>query len=591
MAGTLTYILQVAHTFQRKFDPESLQAALADCHLYVISRRPSVRIDRTSPRIHLDRLSVDFMTREDMKGEPERIPVAIDLHELDTISDFRTYAHGSYFSMAMGGGLVHGDAWSLASMMSGADEKMARQEVLYVGQAFGDDGSTNVVQRTRRHEKLQRVYETHAGGDWDIFVSALRITEILREADDHINDDEPGSIGMEGFYGVFQDARKPRILKASVDLVEHGLIAYFNPPYNEKLVEWRAGQPTSDMKKLRNAGFRLLRLHLSSHGSLARFYSREVPSPTRSHLVVHDLPPTPDDSVVRGISAPCVGDWRSHHFLSEERDALLTGSEAADLVMNVFGPEAPQIRVPEEVEGPIEHLNAKTSAAFKRWADEAPEPLKYEGPEFVHETGSVPVGIDDQDNKIYWQLHKPGLGLVHGLIVGPRGTGKTNFLNVLRLGALKSGKLALFSADPSGRNTPKDVASMAGCAVAEGIPEIIVMLRSMEKELDRRMAMGGNADPTAEKPGLIVTLEDAHLVLSVSEQAVQHAEKIARWGPENGVSLIFTLPDVNVQRFGGSFALRQELALRGRVMLYGEPGSINMLDEFGEDLRDKLINL
>jgi hypothetical protein len=586
MAGTLTYGLQVAHTFQRKFDPESLAAALADCHIYLISRRPSVRIKKGSARIHLDRLSVEFLARDHARSPISEVPISINLQTRDAISDFRTYVDGSYFSLIAGRTLIHGDAWSLASIMSGAREGLARQEVMYIGQAFGQDGSRNVIERTTRHEKLQRVYEVHAGSAWDIFVTAIRITEVMMEADDHIDDTEPG-FDLDRFYEVFQDAVDGRLLKPSIDLVEHGLIAYFNPPYNKNLLEWKAAQPTNDMRKMGEAGFRLLRLHLTSDGSLARFYSREVQEPRRAHLVLHDLPPAPNDRVVRGISAPQVDGWRAEFYLFEGQDQLSSDAEKADLALNVFGPLSPKIRVPEEVEPQI----AELEKTFRRWASESSEPIAYEGPEFLHDVGSIPFGIDPKGNKVLWQVHKPGTGMLHGLVVGGRNTGKTNFLNVLRLGARSSGKISLLSADPTGRNLAKDISPVAGYPVAQTLPDITTMLGQLKKELDRRITESGYVDPSPAKPGLIITIEDAHLVFSESNEALEYAEALAEFGPENGICMICTMPDLNLQRFGGSSALRNNFALRGTISFYGDPAALDMLDELDDEVRARILKL
>jgi hypothetical protein len=60
------------------------------------------------------------------------------------VEDFRTYSNDTYFSFRANGFLVHGDAWALASLASNAGTDLATQEVLYVGQAYGDEGSTEI---------------------------------------------------------------------------------------------------------------------------------------------------------------------------------------------------------------------------------------------------------------------------------------------------------------------------------------------------------------------------------------------------------------------------------------------------------------
>jgi hypothetical protein len=79
---------------------------------------------------------------------------------------------------------------------------------------------------------LQRIYEDHVG-DADIFVTPLRIHQSTFLGVDHID----GAVGtgpaLSDSHGVFTDVAGG-IRSPTVELLEHGLIAYFVPPYNEK---------------------------------------------------------------------------------------------------------------------------------------------------------------------------------------------------------------------------------------------------------------------------------------------------------------------------------------------------------------------
>jgi hypothetical protein len=178
MAGSIGYTLKVAHVFQRRFDSESFVTALADSHLYLISRRPAVRIDKESIRIYRDRLVFDITTRKSIRSPVESYPLTLSLDVGHEVEDFRMYSNSTYFSFRFNGMLVHGDAWAIASLASNTRPDLAAQEILYVGQAYGRDGSGNAWQRTRRHSTLQKIYEEHSGEDWDIFISPIVITGI-----------------------------------------------------------------------------------------------------------------------------------------------------------------------------------------------------------------------------------------------------------------------------------------------------------------------------------------------------------------------------------------------------------------------------
>ncbi|MBL7500331.1 hypothetical protein I6A81_29605, partial [Frankia sp. CN7] len=220
MAGTLIFSISATHVFQRKFDTESLAIALGDCHWYIITRRPSVRIARESVDLRDEIITLDVVTRESIAGPPKTYHLGADLAGIDETRHFAVHADGAYFSLQARNGLIHGDSWALASLLSGASAELARQEVLYIGQAFGH-GNVNAWARTSQHRKLQRIYEDHWDSGWDIYVAPLRLDESAWESDDHIEDLEPGP-SFEGYYSSFismdRELRKP-----AVDLIEHAL--------------------------------------------------------------------------------------------------------------------------------------------------------------------------------------------------------------------------------------------------------------------------------------------------------------------------------------------------------------------------------
>jgi hypothetical protein len=203
---------------------------------------------------------------------------------------FTNYHDGAYFSLRLPDAFLHGDAWALSSFLFGARPDLASHEVLYVGQAFGRDGSRGVAERLRRHETLQRIYEDHTGSDSDIFVAPIRIKLLDFHSDDHIDDNEDGP-ELFKFLGVFI-GMDHKVLKPSVDLAEHALIASFLPPYNRMLRTWDPLNPTEAMRRMREARFRLLHYYLDGWGGLVRFYSGSRPSAARSHFFSRSIVPS-----------------------------------------------------------------------------------------------------------------------------------------------------------------------------------------------------------------------------------------------------------------------------------------------------------
>ncbi|MGC5658988.1 hypothetical protein ACN261_01025 [Micromonospora sp. WMMD723] len=349
MAGSLTIGVQPVHIYQRRFDSQDLAVALRNSHLYLISRRPRVRLDGETATWNRSGVKVVAFGRHEGRESVWSEEIHLYPPEGGSIEDFRVHADGSYFSLRVAGRAIHGDAWALASFHSNAAEHIAGQEVVYAGKAYGRDGSSNAWERTQKHVKLQRIYEDHLADGWDVFLSPLEVEYMKMGSDDHIDDSDDGPDLMGGYYGVYMDLPN-RILAPTIDLAEHGLISYFVPHYNENLLEWCAAEPTKDMRLMRSGGFRLLQIHFNGWNGLSRFYSRQEPARVRSHLISHDLPPRPDKTIRRGIGVKDLTSWRAKASLVPHgHNIFAQHAEQAGVILRAFGDAAPEVRRPPEV--------------------------------------------------------------------------------------------------------------------------------------------------------------------------------------------------------------------------------------------------
>ncbi|MFD6770950.1 hypothetical protein ACFWC6_32550 [Micromonospora chalcea] len=569
MAGTLMYELGLAHTFQRRFDSDALAEALSESHIYIISRRPKVRIEERSVWFHPEKIKFNVVSKLDSKGDWENYPLEISGKELRQACDFRVYQDGSYFSYRMGGVLLHGDSWALGSLCSRAQNELSRQEVMYVGMAYGRAASSNVWTRTRRHEKLQRIYEDHVDGDWDIFVSAFELTRCDRANIDHIDDAERGDpAGIIDGQNVFWDRLNRWPSEVAVKLVEHSLIAYFDPPYNSVLNEWRAGEPTAEMKIMRDAGFRLIRVHLHSRGSLVRLFSRRVKVATRSHLIFHDMPPSPRKAVVRGIGAEVINEWSASLLRLADADAIIAEGEVADLALRSFGHRAPSIRKPPEVA--LGEEVAETKSAEEREAEFsllAGIDARYDRPDYDHEKGRFSVGVGLDGSKLYWDVWDENGNPRHAVIMGPPGSGKTNVLGVAILGITASGLFVPWISDVTDRHNILRVWGILADWIAVNAAELARMIGAALAIAEDRQVNGIFRGISRKAPAILLVVEDLHLALDELPQLVGKLERLSEIGPAAGVVLVVTVPDSNIARFGGSEKLRSNLGTGHRQVL------------------------
>jgi len=192
-----------------------------------------------------------------------------------------------------------------------------------------------------------------------------------------------------------------------------------------------------------------------------------------------------------------------------------------------------------------------------------PDHVPFSGPTYDAETGRVRMGVSDDDDAVpTWQLVEPGVGVCHGLILGPAKIGKTNVLRILTMEAALTGIVVPWLADPSSRHNlagiwgnaidhiarnPSETEDMLGAAAA------VIQAREKERLPSYQL-------PSGERPAVLLLIDECQYVFSYSPSATKLAELIVSRGRSVGVGLVVTTLDSELFYFGGSRALRNRLA-------------------------------
>lgn len=119
-------------------------------------------------------------------------------------------------------------------------------DVLYIGQAYGDDGSRNALDRLRKHETLQKISLTEKHENKELHVLMLEVepnNKIITLFNPHALNNEDGEERIKkGLDKLFNTDGKERIT-----LYEASMIRYFQPKFNK---EFKNSFPSTNLKVL-----------------------------------------------------------------------------------------------------------------------------------------------------------------------------------------------------------------------------------------------------------------------------------------------------------------------------------------------------
>jgi hypothetical protein len=206
-----------------------------------------------------------------------------------------------------------------------------------------------------------------------------------------------------------------------------------------------------------------------------------------------------------------------------------------------------------------------------------PDMLPFQGPTYDPATGRFSIGEGAEGVVAHWTLNTPGTGMEHGLICGPEGIGKSNVLRIVLAEAMLQPKFALWLADPTGRHNFPDTYSAVADKIATTPRDTLTVLREAVRVIETRTKRGRFPDPTPQRQGVLVAIEDCHITFADDLEATRLAERIVTAGGPVSVGLVVTAPGTDLTHFGGSLTLRTGLARTNRMPM-GSNGA-HMLNE------------
>jgi hypothetical protein len=160
-------------------------------------------------------------------------------------------------------------------------------EVKYVGQAYGQDGSRNAIDRLLKHETLQKIALKGVPEGYRLTLLLLAIepsNQLITSINPFAkNTEESGTRIQQGLDKLFNTTEEERI-----SLYEAALIRYFYPDFNK---EFKDSFPSTNLKILRDCyekDFSALVAEICIDDLPFRLWSSAV-EPKLYHIAKHDL--------------------------------------------------------------------------------------------------------------------------------------------------------------------------------------------------------------------------------------------------------------------------------------------------------------
>lgn len=227
-----SFVLMPAFGIYEKEIVAAYKSELAKCHIYIIGTMP--KIETVDQCLENGRLIIGMLVGGKRHELAWPMPEGVEMVETER----------GWFIKKDDGYWAPSDE-EMAQRLN-AEQDAIRFEVLYIGQAYGKDGSRNALDRLLKHETLQRISVRGVPADQRLTLLMLEIepgNRMISLMNPWAENTKDGSgriaAGLDKLFGT-SDAER-------VTLYEASLIRHFQPPFNK---EFKKSFPSTNLKVL-----------------------------------------------------------------------------------------------------------------------------------------------------------------------------------------------------------------------------------------------------------------------------------------------------------------------------------------------------
>jgi hypothetical protein len=227
-----SFVVMPAWGIYEKETVAEFKESLAKCHIYVIGTMPAM--ETVDQRLEDGRLVIGILVAGKRHELTWPMPESVKMVETDR----------GFFIKNGDGYWAPSDNDMLRRLND--EQDAIRFEVLYIGQAYGKEGSRNALDRLLKHETLQRISVKGVPADQRLTILMLEIepdnrmvTIVNPWAENKVDGSDRITAGLAKLFGT-SDAER-------VTLYEASLIRHFQPPFNK---EFKDSFPSTNLKVL-----------------------------------------------------------------------------------------------------------------------------------------------------------------------------------------------------------------------------------------------------------------------------------------------------------------------------------------------------
>ena len=264
----------------------SLSPVLDKCHIYLIGYTPRIEFIEAEQKDQHLLLSFEILSEKHVLD-----------YELPEGFSLRTDGDLWYVGDASGRRFWPNENELLTRLAASTDA--IKFEVKYVGQAYGQDGSRNAIDRLLKHETLQKISLKGVPQGYRLTLLLLAIepsNQLITSINPFAKNTQDGGTRIQqGLSKLFNTTEEERI-----SLYEAALIRYFYPDFNK---EFKDSFPSTNLKILRDCyekDFSAVVAEICIDELPFRLWSSGVESKLY-HIAKHDLHKNEDRRMFFGL--------------------------------------------------------------------------------------------------------------------------------------------------------------------------------------------------------------------------------------------------------------------------------------------------